>query len=126
MDANVSVRRPGAAQLGVRSEVKNISSVRGVARAVQFEISRQVALLERGERVVNETRSYDPEGGVTVAMRDKEVVQVGDAAQGKTALVVDWFWAERIDLVQCASDFYARCSSRRLCLNTILHFSIEF
>ena len=56
MDANVSVRPSGDPELGVRSEVKNISSVRGVARAVQFEFSRQVALREAGERVVNETR----------------------------------------------------------------------
>ena len=76
VDANVSVRPAGDPRLGVRSEVKNISSVRGVARAVQFEVSRQVALRRAGRRVVNETRSYDPERAVTVAMRDKEVVQV--------------------------------------------------
>ncbi|KAF0299679.1 Glutamyl-tRNA(Gln) amidotransferase subunit B, mitochondrial [Amphibalanus amphitrite] len=75
VDANVSVRPAGSDQLGVRSEVKNIGSVRGVARAVQYEIGRQVALLESGGRVVNETRSYDPETAQTVAMRDKEVVQ---------------------------------------------------
>ena len=76
VDANVSVRPVGDPRLGVRSEVKNIGSVRGVARAVQFEVDRQVALRRAGQRVVNETRSYDPERGVTVAMRDKEVVQV--------------------------------------------------
>ncbi|MBI2215209.1 MAG: Asp-tRNA(Asn)/Glu-tRNA(Gln) amidotransferase subunit GatB [Acidobacteria bacterium] len=70
-DANVSVRRPGG-ELGTRTEVKNLNSFRFLGRAVDFEIERQIALLERGERVVQETRLFDPAEGVTRAMRSKE------------------------------------------------------
>lgn len=60
----------------MRSEVKNIGSVRGVASAVRFEIQRQIDLLESGGTVLNETRSWDVENKRTVAMRDKETLQV--------------------------------------------------
>ncbi|XP_077575824.1 glutamyl-tRNA(Gln) amidotransferase subunit B, mitochondrial [Stigmatopora nigra] len=74
VDANVSVRRPGEA-LGVRTEVKNINSIRYLAKAIDFEIQRQMDVLRRGESVQNETRSYDAKSGITVAMRDKEGLQ---------------------------------------------------
>lgn len=75
VDANVSVNRPGE-PLGIRTEVKNIGSIRGVAAAVKYEIQRQIAQLEAGSRILNETRAWDAQRKVTVAMRDKEVVQV--------------------------------------------------
>lgn len=74
VDANVSVRREFE-PLGVRTEVKNISSVRGVARAVQYEIQRQIETLENGGVVVNETRAWDDTNQETVPMRDKEEKQ---------------------------------------------------
>ncbi|MGK2857263.1 MAG: Asp-tRNA(Asn)/Glu-tRNA(Gln) amidotransferase subunit GatB [Thermoanaerobaculia bacterium] len=70
-DANVSVRREGEA-LGTRSEVKNVNSFRFLARAIDFEIERQIALVEAGGRVVQETRLFDPASGETRAMRSKE------------------------------------------------------
>ena len=75
VDANVSVNRPGE-PLGVRTEIKNIGSVRAVAAAINFEIERQILMLEEGLEVVNETRSWNTDINKTVAMRDKEVKQV--------------------------------------------------
>ena len=73
-DANVSVRRPGAA-LGTRCEVKNLNSFRFLERAIQYEVRRQVAILEEGGRIVQETRLYDPQKDETRSMRSKEDAQ---------------------------------------------------
>lgn len=73
VDANISIHKDGE-PLGVRTEVKNIGSVRGVAHAVDYEIARQIAVLSDSGRIVNETRNWDAEGKRTIAMRDKEVV----------------------------------------------------
>ncbi|HVT44942.1 MAG TPA: Asp-tRNA(Asn)/Glu-tRNA(Gln) amidotransferase subunit GatB [Thermoanaerobaculia bacterium] len=70
-DANISVRRRGET-LGTRSEVKNLNSFRFLGRAIEFEVQRQIALLENGERIVQETRLFDPAIGETRAMRSKE------------------------------------------------------
>ncbi len=71
-DANVSVRPEGDKELGVKVEVKNMNSFRSLERAVDFEIQRQIAALESGEELVQETRHWDEEAGVTHAMRTKE------------------------------------------------------
>jgi len=71
-DANVSVRPRGAEKFGTRAELKNINSFRFVEKAINHEVSRQVALLESGGQVVQETRLYDPERGETRSMRSKE------------------------------------------------------
>lgn len=71
-DANISLRPVGATRLGVKTELKNMNSFRNVQRALDFEIRRQRALLERGEAVVQETRLWDPNKNVTVSMRSKE------------------------------------------------------
>jgi len=71
-DANVSVRRKGDAKLGTRAEVKNLNSFRFVERAIEFEIERQIDLIETGGKVVQETRLYDPDKGETRSMRGKE------------------------------------------------------
>jgi aspartyl-tRNA(Asn)/glutamyl-tRNA(Gln) amidotransferase subunit B len=70
-DANVSVRRPGD-PLGTRTELKNINSFKFVADAIEHEIRRQIALLERGERVRQQTRGYSPDRRETYLLRDKE------------------------------------------------------
>ena len=72
VDANVSVRRWGEQGLGVRTEVKNLNSVRSVVRAIEHEVARQIQVLESGGQVENETRSFDYNTKVTVPMRDKE------------------------------------------------------
>jgi aspartyl-tRNA(Asn)/glutamyl-tRNA(Gln) amidotransferase subunit B len=74
-DANVSVRLKGAEKFGTKAEVKNLNSFRFLKQALDYEISRQVALLESGGRVVQETRLYDPDAGVTRTMRSKEDAQ---------------------------------------------------
>ncbi len=71
-DANVSVRLKGQDKLGVKAEVKNLNSFRFLKLALDFEIGRQVAVLEGGGRVVQETRLYDPHRGETFSMRSKE------------------------------------------------------
>jgi aspartyl-tRNA(Asn)/glutamyl-tRNA(Gln) amidotransferase subunit B len=71
-DANVSVRKVGATVLGTRTEIKNINSFRFVAEAIDVEIRRQVASIERGERVRQQTRGYNSEKKETYLLRDKE------------------------------------------------------
>ena len=71
-DANVSVRPYGETKLGTRTELKNLNSFRHVHKALEFEISRQTALLEDGEAVVQETRLFDQDKGGTRPMRGKE------------------------------------------------------
>jgi aspartyl-tRNA(Asn)/glutamyl-tRNA(Gln) amidotransferase subunit B len=71
-DANVSVRPMGQATFGTRAEIKNLNSFRFVERAINYEVERQVALIESGGKVVQETRLYDPDRGETRSMRSKE------------------------------------------------------
>jgi aspartyl-tRNA(Asn)/glutamyl-tRNA(Gln) amidotransferase subunit B len=71
-DANVSVRPRGRAALGTRAEIKNLNSFRNVARAIDHEIARQVAVIEAGGAVAQETRLYDAERDQTASMRGKE------------------------------------------------------
>jgi len=71
-DANVSVRPRGTQKFGTRAEIKNLNSFRFVERAINFEVARQIELLESGRPVVQETRLYDPDKGETRSMRSKE------------------------------------------------------
>ena len=71
-DANVSVRPTGQAELGTRTELKNINSFRFVGRAIDYEIGRQIAHIESGGEVVQETRLWDDEAGVSRTLRSKE------------------------------------------------------
>jgi aspartyl-tRNA(Asn)/glutamyl-tRNA(Gln) amidotransferase subunit B len=71
-DANVSVRPVGQTELGTKTEIKNLNSFRFVQKALEYEIKRQIDALGRGEAIVQETRLYDSERGVTVSMRSKE------------------------------------------------------
>jgi aspartyl-tRNA(Asn)/glutamyl-tRNA(Gln) amidotransferase subunit B len=71
-DANVSVRPKGLKEFGTRSELKNMNSFRHVEMALEYEIKRQISLLEDGEQVVQETRLWNVDEGVTASMRGKE------------------------------------------------------
>jgi aspartyl-tRNA(Asn)/glutamyl-tRNA(Gln) amidotransferase subunit B len=71
-DANVSVRPAGASDLGIKTEVKNMNSFKNVQRALEYEIQRQTMLLKSGQSIVQETRLWDAEQGITLAMRGKE------------------------------------------------------
>jgi len=72
IDANVSVRPEGSPTFGTRAEIKNLNSVRSVGRAVDYEVKRQIGLLEAGEKVVQETRHWNEDAGRTSSMRSKE------------------------------------------------------
>ena len=74
-DANVSVRRVGEARLGTRCEIKNLNSFRFLERAIEYEARRQIALLEDGGTVAQQTRLYDPQRDETRALRSKEDAQ---------------------------------------------------
>ncbi|MBU3625592.1 Asp-tRNA(Asn)/Glu-tRNA(Gln) amidotransferase subunit GatB [Polynucleobacter sp. JS-Safj-400b-B2] len=71
-DANVSVRPQGQAEFGTRCEIKNLNSFRFLEEAIQYEVRRQIELIEDGGTVVQETRLYDPDRGETRSMRSKE------------------------------------------------------
>ncbi|XP_023083351.1 glutamyl-tRNA(Gln) amidotransferase subunit B, mitochondrial isoform X3 [Piliocolobus tephrosceles] len=71
VDANISVHHPGE-PLGVRTEVKNLNSIRFLAKAIDYEIQRQIDELENGGEILNETRSFHHQLGYTMSMRDKE------------------------------------------------------
>ncbi len=71
-DANVSVRPKGQKEFGTRAEIKNVNSFRFVERAINYEVERQIELIEGGGKVRQETRLYDPDKGETRSMRSKE------------------------------------------------------
>ncbi|OUU01957.1 MAG: Asp-tRNA(Asn)/Glu-tRNA(Gln) amidotransferase GatCAB subunit B [Bacteroidetes bacterium MED-G17] len=73
-DANISVRQIGASKLGTKVEVKNMNSISNVKKAIEFEFDRQCKLIELGEEVFSETRSFQASDGTTKGMRAKELV----------------------------------------------------
>lgn len=71
-DANISVREAGETKLGTKAELKNINSFRFIQKAIDYEIERQIDVLESGGKVVQETRLFDSSKGITISMRSKE------------------------------------------------------
>ncbi len=98
-DANVSIRPRGREEYGTRTEVKNLNSFRNVQKALEYEVSRQVDLLEDEEEVVQETRLFDPDKGLTVSMRGKE--EAHDYRYfpdpDLVPLLVDRDWTQRLE-----------------------------
>ena len=72
VDANISLRPAGVEKLGTRTEIKNMNSLRSLARALEYEAERQATVLEAGESVIQETRHWDEEAGRTHSLRSKE------------------------------------------------------
>ncbi len=97
VDANVSVRRPGA-EFGTRCEIKNLNSVRSVGRAIEYEAQRQIAMLEAGEVIRQETRHWDENDGRTHTLRSKEDADDYRYFQEPDLVVVDPDpeWIERV------------------------------
>jgi aspartyl-tRNA(Asn)/glutamyl-tRNA(Gln) amidotransferase subunit B len=99
-DANVSVRRKGTTSFGTRVELKNINSFRFVRQAIEHEIERQVAVIEKGGKVVQETRLFDNEKGETRPMRTKE--EANDyryfPEPDLPPLVVSQKWLEKVEV----------------------------
>ena len=97
-DANVSVRKAGDAKLGTRCEIKNVNSFRFLQHAIEFEVRRQIQLIEDGGTVEQETRLYDPDLDETRSMRTKEDAQDYRYFPDPDLppLVIDEAWIERI------------------------------
>lgn len=71
-DANISVMPEGSSEFGTRAEIKNLNSFRALERAIEYEVQRQIELIEDGGTVVQETRTWDDAKGMTLSMRSKE------------------------------------------------------
>ena len=92
-DANISVRPSGSAILGAKAEIKNMNSFRAVQRAIEYEVERQIEVLEEGDNVTQETRTWDESQGITMAMRSKEDVDYRCFIEQEIApveLTADW------------------------------------
>ena len=97
-DANVSVRPAGETKLGTRCEIKNLNSFRFMEQAIEFEVRRQIELIEDGGKVVQETRLYDPDKHETRSMRSKEDAQDYRYFPDPDLppLVIDQAWIDRV------------------------------
>ena len=97
-DANISVMLNDAKEYGKKVEVKNMNSIRNVQRAIDFEVERQIELLEKGEVIISETRTFDAGSGTTSSMRTKE--DLNDyryfPEPDLSPLVISEAWLERI------------------------------
>ncbi|MDW7675945.1 MAG: Asp-tRNA(Asn)/Glu-tRNA(Gln) amidotransferase subunit GatB, partial [Bacillota bacterium] len=71
-DVNISLREPGATKLGTKAEIKNVNSFKAVYKAIEYEIERQTDILDDGGKIIQETRSWDENKGITVSLRGKE------------------------------------------------------
>jgi aspartyl-tRNA(Asn)/glutamyl-tRNA(Gln) amidotransferase subunit B len=101
-DANVSVRRAGSAQLGTRTELKNMNSFRFLQQALEAEIPRQIEIIEDGGAITQETLHFDPDTGVTTPLRSKE--EAHDyryfPEPDLVPLVIDPVWVQRLRATQ--------------------------
>ena len=97
-DANISLRLPGATVLGTKAEIKNLNSFKAVQKGLEYEIDRQVEVLDEGGRILQETRSWDDARGITMSLRSKE--QAHDyryfPEPDLVPIVVDSTWVEDI------------------------------
>ncbi len=71
-DANISIRLKGDNKLGTRVEVKNLNSIRNIKKAIEYEVDRLIKLVEKGETIIQQTRSFDASNDTTFSIRDKE------------------------------------------------------
>ena len=115
-DANVSVRPLGQAEFGTRCEIKNLNSFRFMEKAIQYEVRRQIELIEDGGRVVQETRLYDPDRNETRSMRSKEDAQdyryFPDPDLPPLVISEDWIERVRAQLPELPAAMRARFESQ--------------
>ncbi len=71
-DANISIRKKGSQKFGTKTEIKNMASFKGVQKALEYEIKRQIKAVKKGNKIIQETRLFDTDKGVTKSMRSKE------------------------------------------------------
>ncbi len=97
-DANVSVRRTGVGELGTKTEIKNVNSFKFIYKALEYEIKRQIMLLENGKQVLQETRLFDSSRNITFSMRSKEEAHDYRYFPDPDLLpvIVDCEWVEQI------------------------------
>lgn len=97
-DANVSVRPVGNKELGTKTEIKNLNSFRSVQRAIDYEIERQISELKQGKKIIQETRTWDENKGITLSLRSKE--EAHDyryfPEPDLTPLVISREWVQRL------------------------------
>jgi aspartyl-tRNA(Asn)/glutamyl-tRNA(Gln) amidotransferase subunit B len=98
-DANVSVMPKGSTRFGTRAEIKNVNSFRFVEKAIEYEIARQIEVIQSGGRVVLETRTYDSDKDITISMRSKEEAQDYRyfTEPDLFPLVIDEAWVRKIE-----------------------------
>ncbi len=117
-DANVSVRPAGTTALGTRCEIKNLNSFRFMHEAIEFEVRRQIALIEDGGRVVQETRLYDPDKLETRSMRSKEDAQdyryFPDPDLPPLVIAEDWIARVRAQMPELPEAMQARFAEQYL------------
>lgn len=111
-DANVSVMPKGSSTFGTRAEIKNVNSFKFVKQAIEYEISRQIELIEEGGTVVQETRLFDPNKGLTRSMRSKEEAHdyryFPDPDLVPVVIGNDWIAQVRADLPELPEAKYSR------------------
>ncbi|HWQ90014.1 MAG TPA: Asp-tRNA(Asn)/Glu-tRNA(Gln) amidotransferase subunit GatB, partial [Desulfitobacteriaceae bacterium] len=99
-DVNISLRPRGESEFGIRTEIKNLNSYSSVRRCLEYEIERQARLLDQGERIIQETLTWDEGKGVTISLRSKE--EAHDyryfPEPDLVPLIIDREWVERIRL----------------------------
>lgn len=97
-DANVSIRLRGEEKLGTKAEIKNLNSFKMVQKGIEYEIARQISLVEKGESVSQETRSWDDVRGITISLRSKE--EANDYRYfpdpDLPPIIIDQEWIEKI------------------------------
>ncbi|QEI08945.1 Asp-tRNA(Asn)/Glu-tRNA(Gln) amidotransferase subunit GatB [Pigmentiphaga aceris] len=112
IDANVSVRPEGQKEFGTRTETKNVNSFRFLERAIQYEIRRQIEVIEDGGKVIQETRLYDPDKDETRSMRTKEDAHdyryFPDPDLPPLAISEDWIERVRADMPELPATKRAR------------------
>lgn len=87
-DANISIRLKGESKLGTRVEVKNLNSIRNVKRAIDVEVQRLIGITRTGEKIIQETRSYDADNNITFSLRTRKMRMTTVISRSRTLLLL--------------------------------------